>query len=97
MYYYIVGIFSDCFAFVLSWSCYYRSFAVFDCKDMVMFRSLTADSSFGHFSLTPDAVARHCLLERHLMLSATLDPSSLPVVVAQPNEGHANRTASVLK
>jgi len=26
-----------------------------------------------------------------------LEPSSLPVVVAQPDERHANRTASVLK
>jgi len=30
------------------------------------------------------------------MLFFTLGPSSLPVVVAQPDERHANRTASVL-
>jgi len=31
------------------------------------------------------------------MLFPTLEPSSLPVVVAQPDERHANRTASVLE
>jgi len=31
------------------------------------------------------------------MLFSTLDPSSLPVVMAQPDESHANRTASVLE
>jgi len=31
------------------------------------------------------------------MLFPTLGPSSLPVVVAQPDERHANRTASVLE
>jgi len=30
-------------------------------------------------------------------LFLTLEPSSLPVVVAQPDERHANRTASVLE
>jgi len=33
----------------------------------------------------------------HLMLFPTLGPSSLPVLVAQPDERHANRAASVLK
>jgi len=48
---------------------------------------------------TPDAVARRCVLgkERYLMLFSTLGPSSLPVVVAQPDERHANRTASMLE
>jgi len=32
-----------------------------------------------------------------LMLFPTLGPSSLPVVVAQPDKRHANRTASVLE
>jgi len=31
------------------------------------------------------------------MLFPTLGPSSLPVVVAQPDERHASRTASVLE
>jgi len=31
------------------------------------------------------------------MLFPTLRPCSLPVVVAQPNERHANRTASLLE
>jgi len=31
------------------------------------------------------------------MLFSTLAPSSLPVVVGQPEERHANRAASVLK
>jgi len=31
------------------------------------------------------------------MLFSTLGPSSLPVVVAQPDERHAYRTASVLE
>jgi len=31
------------------------------------------------------------------MLFPTLGPSSLPVVVAQPDERHANRTVSVLE
>jgi len=31
------------------------------------------------------------------MLFLTLGPSSLPVVVTQPDERHANRTASVLE
>jgi len=31
------------------------------------------------------------------MLFSTLGPSSLPVVVAQPDERHANRAASVLE
>jgi len=31
------------------------------------------------------------------MLFPTLGPSNLPVVVAQPDERHANRTASVLE
>jgi len=35
--------------------------------------------------------------ERHLMLFPTLGPSSLAVVVSQPDERHANRTASVLE
>jgi len=38
-----------------------------------------------------------CPWERHLMLFPTLEPSSLPVVVAQPNERHANGAASVLE
>jgi len=51
-----------------------------------------------NLALTPDAVARcyvMCPWERHLILFPTLEPSSLPVVVAQPDESHANRTASV--
>jgi len=31
------------------------------------------------------------------VLFSTLEPSTLPVVVAQPDERHANRTASVLE
>jgi len=31
------------------------------------------------------------------MLFPILEPSSLPIVVAQPDESHANRTASVLE
>jgi len=47
---------------------------------------------------TPDAVAHRCVLgESHLMLFHTLEPNSLPVVVAQPDERHANTTASVLE
>jgi len=38
-----------------------------------------------------------CLWERYLMLFPILGPSSLPVVVAQRNERHANRTTSVLE
>jgi len=38
-----------------------------------------------------------CPWERHLMLFPTLGPSSLPVVVAQPDERHANRAAYVLE
>jgi len=37
------------------------------------------------------------ILGRHLMLFLILGPSSLLVVVAQPDEKHANRTASVLE
>jgi len=40
---------------------------------------------------TPDAVARRCTWER------PLNAVSLSVVVAQPDERHANRTASVLE
>jgi len=32
-----------------------------------------------------------CPWERYLMLFLTLGPSSLPVVVSQPDERHANR------
>jgi len=35
--------------------------------------------------------------KRYLMLFPVLGTSSLPVVVAQPNEKHANRTPSVLE
>jgi len=35
--------------------------------------------------------------KRHLMLFLTLGPISLLVVVVQPHERHANRTASVLE
>jgi len=38
-----------------------------------------------------------CPWERHLMLYPILGPSSLPVVVAQPDERHANRAASLLE
>jgi len=41
--------------------------------------------------------AHLCTLKRHLMLFPTLGPSSLSVVVAQPNEKHANRSASMLE
>jgi len=35
--------------------------------------------------------------KRHLMLFPTLEPSSLPIAVAQPGKRHVNRTASVLE
>jgi len=35
--------------------------------------------------------------ERYSMPSPILGPSSLPVVVARPDERHTNRTASVLE
>jgi len=35
--------------------------------------------------------------QRHLMLFPTSGPSSLPIMVAQPDERHANRTTSVLE
>jgi len=38
-----------------------------------------------------------CPWERHLMLFPTLGPSSQLVVVAQPDERHANRAASLLE
>jgi len=38
-----------------------------------------------------------CPWERHLLLFPILGPSSLPVVVAQPDERYANRAASVLE
>jgi len=38
-----------------------------------------------------------CSWGKHLMLFPFLGPSNLPVVVAQPDERHANRTASVLQ
>jgi len=38
-----------------------------------------------------------CPWERHLILFPTLGPSSLPIVVTQPDERHANRTASMLE
>jgi len=38
-----------------------------------------------------------CPWERHFMLFPILGPSSLPVVVTQPDERHANKTASVLE
>jgi len=39
-----------------------------------------------------------CLWERHLiMLFPILGPSSLPVVVTQPDERHTNKTSSVLQ
>jgi len=47
------------------------------------------DSRCGSASLCP--------WERHSMLFSTLGPNSLPVVVTQPDERHANRTASVLE
>jgi len=47
---------------------------------------------------TPDVVAgRSVLGERHLILFPTLGPSSLPVVVAQPDKRQLNRTATVLE
>jgi len=45
------------------------------------------DSRCGSASLCP--------WERHLMLFHILRPSSLPVVVAYPDERHTNRTASL--
>jgi len=46
----------------------------------------------------PNVVAHHFVLgERHLMLFLTLGTRSLPIVVAQPDERQANRTASVLE
>jgi len=38
-----------------------------------------------------------CPWERHLILFPILGPSSLPVVVTQPDQRYANRTASVLE
>jgi len=38
-----------------------------------------------------------CPWERHLMLFPTVGPISLLVVVAQPDERHAIRAASVLE
>jgi len=38
-----------------------------------------------------------CPWKRHLMLFPTLEPSSLPAVVAQADERHTNWTASVLE
>jgi len=38
-----------------------------------------------------------CPWERYLMLFPILGPSSLPVMVAKPDERHANTTASVLE
>jgi len=38
-----------------------------------------------------------CSWERHLMLFPIMEPSSLPIVVAQPDERHANITAAVLE
>jgi len=38
-----------------------------------------------------------CPWERHLKLFPTLGPSSLPVVVAQHDERHANSTATVME
>jgi len=51
-----------------------------------------------NLGLTPDAVVRPllCPWERYLMLFPTSGPSSLLDVVAQPDERHANKTASVL-
>jgi len=47
---------------------------------------------------TPDAVAHRCVLGKDtFMLFPTLGPSSLPVVVTQPDKRHANRAASVLE
>jgi len=48
---------------------------------------------------TPDVGARRCVLGwiRHLMLLPILGLSSLPVVAAQLDERHANKTASVLE
>jgi len=50
-----------------------------------------------NLGLTHDAVARRCALEKDLMLFPVLGSSSLLVVVVQPDERHANRTASVLE
>jgi len=47
------------------------------------------DSQCGSVSLYP--------WEKHFMLFLTLGLSSQPVVMTQPDERHANRTASVLK
>jgi len=38
-----------------------------------------------------------CSWERHLMLFPILGPSSLPVVVAQPDDRLTNRAASALE
>jgi len=38
-----------------------------------------------------------CRWERHLILFSILGPSNIAVVVVQPNERHANTTASVLE
>jgi len=46
---------------------------------------------------TLDAVARRCPWERHLMLFPILRSRSLPLLVAQPEERHTNRTAFVLE
>jgi len=46
---------------------------------------------------TSDVVARRCGHEKHLMLFSILVPSSLPVVVVQLDEWHANRTTFVLE
>jgi len=50
------------------------------------------------FDLQCDS-ALHCPWEweKHLMLFHILGPSSLPIVVVQPDERHANRTASMLE
>jgi len=48
--------------------------------------------------LTPDAVARRYVLGKDtFMLFPILEPSSLPVVVAQPDKRFANKTAFVLE
>jgi len=44
-----------------------------------------------------DAIARRCVVGKDTLLFSTLEPRSLPVVVAQADERHANRTASVLE
>jgi len=38
-----------------------------------------------------------CNSERHLMLFPKLGPSSLPLVMAQPDERHANKMTFVLE